>query len=396
VVAKLKIAHLLSSCKWTGVAEPVVTLSKTLGESGHDVTLFCASDPRGNLEKRAQGEGVMVDTSLKLSRRVSPLEIVRDLATLATTLQKARYQIVHTHLSHDHWIGALAARLSKSDIKVVRTVHNLRGTEKHWPQRFLFEKLTDRFITVSEAHKTLLSHHYRLSSREIEVVRGAVDLEKFHPSRDGMAIRKELGISARDPIIGIVARFQMRRGHRFLLEATGALKKQIAGLKVLLVGKGEFRPHLEQMVRDLNLQETVIFTGYRDDDLPEMYALFDVNVFLREGNDGSCRALLEAMATGKPVVAFGVGAIPEIVRHGMTGYLVPPDEVKALTESLSLLLSNKDRAVQMGKEGRRVIEQCFTRELQARRVEEIYKNVVLNQTPHLKGTEISLNVNDRQ
>jgi glycosyltransferase involved in cell wall biosynthesis len=128
----------------------------------------------------------------------------------------------------------------------------------------------------------------------------------------------------------------------------------------------------------------VIFTGYRDDDLPEVLAALDVFVLLAPGSEGSCRAALEAMAVGKPVVAIQVGALQDIVLDGETGLLVEPQAQTALAHAISRLLRAPEQARHMGLRGRQRIEQVFSRQRQVDEVLQLYRQ--LHATQHASSS----------
>src|SRR4029453_15564543 len=139
--------------------------------------------------------------------------------------------------------------------------------------------------------------------------------------------------------------------------------------------RGEHRPALEILVRELGLGATVVFAGYRGADLRAVLAGVDCVVLLGVGSEESCRAVLEAMAVGRPVVAAPVGAIPEIVVDQETGWLVEPapDPVAARMEATLL---DRGRARRMGQAGRRRVEAQFTPSRRAERVEAVYSQAL--------------------
>jgi glycosyltransferase involved in cell wall biosynthesis len=178
------------------------------------------------------------------------------------------------------------------------------------------------------------------------------------------------------PVIGMVARFQPHRGHAILIEAMARLQKLFPTIRLLLVGRGEHQPVLERLVRDLKLEQCVVFTGYRDRDLPQIYAAMDVAVLLASGSDGSCRAALEAMAVGRPVVGFPVGALPETIVEGVTGHLVPEGDIDKLTDCLAALLSDRSRMQAMGEAARKRIDSEFTEAVRLERTESFYRSLL--------------------
>ncbi|HET9855615.1 MAG TPA: glycosyltransferase family 4 protein, partial [Methylomirabilota bacterium] len=143
-----------------------------------------------------------------------------------------------------------------------------------------------------------------------------------------------------------------------------------------LVGKGEARAPLEALVGELGLAREVLFTGYRDVDLPGVLQALDAFALMGAGSDESCRAALEAMAAGRPVVARRVGALPETVVHGVTGLLVDDDRPESIAAALRALVSEPERAAAMGKAGRARAQALYGSDAHAARVEAVYEDAL--------------------
>lgn len=367
----LNVIHILASHKWTGPAEGVVTLCRDLKQRGHHVRFFCTSDPRRLLTDKAIERGVIPEEGLWLSPK-HPILTALDVGRLRQLLKKERPDILHLHLSADHWIGALAARWSTVSTRVIRTIHHPRTIRPRPARRWLFESATDGFITLCDQDRQELLRCYQVGSKSMAVIHGAVDTARFHPDLDSRPIRAEFGIGPSTPVVGMVARLQPHRRHEIMLEVLVRLKKLLPTVRLLLVGRGERQPALEDQTRELGLERHVIFTGYRDRDLPSVYAAMNVKVFLAGGSDASCRAVLEAMACGLPVVAFPVGALSETIVSGVTGYLVSEGDIEQLSRRLAELLGDRGKARKMGEAARQRIEEAFTEEHRASRTEDFY------------------------
>jgi len=378
-MSKLKIVHLFANHKWTGPAEGVVTLCRDLKNKGHDVRLFCTPNPRRLLADQAVQRGVTPESDLWLARK-HPVLSARDVRRLREILRRERPDILHLHLSTDHWIGALAARWSGGATRVIRTVHNVRTIERRPFRSWLYESLTDGFVTLCEKDREKLRRTYRIDIKPVSVIHGAVDTGRFRFDTEARLGRAEFGIKMTTPVVGMVARFQPRRRHEILIEAMTRLQTLFPTIRLLLVGRGEHQPVLEQIVREKGLERCVVFTGYRDRDLPQIYAAMDVAVLLAAGNDGSCRAALEAMAVGRPVVGFPVGALPETILEGVTGHLVAEESAERLAACLAALLSDRSRMQSMGEAARKRIEAEFTEAVRLERTEAFYR-ALLNPSP---------------
>jgi glycosyltransferase involved in cell wall biosynthesis len=150
-----------------------------------------------------------------------------------------------------------------------------------------------------------------------------VDGSYFRPRPKNEKLLAEFGVRADEPVAGIVARVQKHRKFDLLLNAVERVVKEIPHFKFLIVGRGTHIDTLaRQPVKQRELEKNVIFTGYRQDDYRDVLNLLDFKVFLTPGSDGSCRAVREALACGKPVVAFRTGILPELIKDKKTGILV--------------------------------------------------------------------------
>jgi glycosyltransferase involved in cell wall biosynthesis len=369
----LSILHLLSNRWWTGTAEPVLALTQGLLERRQKVTLGVpAGSQVADLARKA---GVPLLEGLQLDPHFRPSAWLQDVRTLSAFLRRTPIDVLHTHLSHDHWLALSAVTLlnpSRGHVPLqLRTVHTLRPP-RSLSNRWLLRHGATHLITVSSMLQRDLAARLQIASSRISAVAGAVDSQRFHPALSGAHIRREFGMSPTTPLVGIVARLAPSRGHLTLVKAFAQVHTAIPAARLLIVGKGEFRPQIEARVAELGLAEAVIFGGYREDDLPEVLAAMDVFVLLAPGSDGSCRAALEAMAVGKAVVATRVGALEDIVLDGETGLLIPPHAHTALAHAISRLLRAPEQARQMGLRGRQRSEHVFSRQRQVEEVLQLY------------------------
>jgi glycosyltransferase involved in cell wall biosynthesis len=256
--------------------------------------------------------------------------------------------------------------------RLVRTVHHRRAVHTGPVARWLVGR-TDALVAVNEGIAERLRAAGAAAGR-VTVVPGAVDVQRFAPDADGRPVRMELGLGDA-PVVGCVARMVPGRGHDILLRAAARLRERLPEARVVLVGRGEHRPALEALVRELGLGATVVFAGYRGPDLPAVLAALDCVVLLGTGSEESCRAILEAMAVGRAIVAAPVGAAPEIVADGETGWLVPPVP-EAVAARLEATLRDRASARRIGEAGRRRVEARFTPSRRAELVEAVYVEVL--------------------
>jgi glycosyltransferase involved in cell wall biosynthesis len=369
----LSILHLLSNRWWTGTAEPVLALTQGLLDRRQQAVL--AAPAGSQVEELARKADIPLLEGLHLNPRFHPWSWLHDVRTLSMFLRRTSVDVVHTHLSHDHWLGLSALTLLNPPPKRVpiylRTVHSLRRP-RSLSNRWLLRHGAAHLITVNSILQQDLIQGLQVVPSRVTAIAGAVDTQRFHPDLSGSLFRRASAISSTTPLVGIVARLAPSRGHLTMVDAFAQVRAAIPGARLVIVGKGEFRPQVEQRIGELGLTDATLFTSYREDDLPEVLAALDVIVLLAPGSEGSCRAVLEAMAVGKAVVATRVGALQDIVLDGETGILVAPQAQTALAHAISRLLRAQEQARQMGLRGRQRIERGFSRPRQVEEVLRLY------------------------
>jgi glycosyltransferase involved in cell wall biosynthesis len=366
------VLHLVANRWWTGSAEPVIRLLTGLRARGHHVELGLIAGDR--FEQKAREAGLEPVAGLSLAVRGNPIHAVADLRRVRKIVRTHRVDVVHVHHSHDHWLGWLG----RGGAVLVRTFHNARAVRLGWPATALYRR-TDALIAVSREIEER-ARRAGIPADRLARVDGVVDLSRFEHGDGGAAIRKEFELGDA-PVLGCVARLAPRRGHELLIRGFQLLLRDQPRARLLLVGKGEARARLEALVGELGLGRKVLFTGYRDADLPGVLQALDAFALMGAGSDESCRAALEAMAAGRPVVGRRVGALPEAVVHGVTGLLVDEDRPESVATALRTLLAEPARAAGMGEAGRERARALFGPDAHAARVERIYEKALQRRGP---------------
>jgi glycosyltransferase involved in cell wall biosynthesis len=164
------------------------------------------------------------------------------------------------------------------------------------------------------------------------------------------------------------------KGIKYFLQAAAGLAKRFPDVRFLIVGDGASRPELEQQARDLRLEGTVLFTGFRVD-VPELLQEATVSV-LPSLSEGLSNSLLESMASGVPVVATRVGGNPEVIEHGVTGFLVPARDSEALAAAMGRILEDANLAAQFGQAGRQRVARLFSLERSVSETELLYQRLI--------------------
>lgn len=342
----MRVLHVEGGSRLYGGAQQVLYLLEGLAGRGHANLLVC---PAGCALARAAAPFAEVhglpmhgDADLALAWRLRRL------------IRATRPGLVHLHsrIGADLW-GGVAARLTGTPVVHTRRVDN---PEPRWLVALKY-RLHDRVIAISEGiGRVLLSEG--LPPEKLRVVRSAVDRERYAGPCDRGATAARLGVSARALLVGVVAQLIPRKGHRFLLEALPPLVKAHPGLQVLFFGQGPLEAELRGLVETLGLAGRVRFAGFRDD-LNKVLPCLDLLVHPAT-MEGLGVSLLQAASAGIPILASAAGGIPEAVRDGVNGVLVPPGDAAALGAALGRLLGDAALRRRLGEGGRELMRREFS------------------------------------
>lgn len=252
--------------------------------------------------------------------------------------------------------------------------------------RNLLEKATfDHYLLgrphVLVATSQVTSENYTdLSSRKqyIEIIHNAVDTEYFTNGLYDKFFLTEKGLNDGSFTIGLIAGIWKSKGHHILIEALPEVLKVCPKVRVLMVGgsrtrQADYIMRLHTRMWELGIADRVIFTG-EITDMPPVYDALDLVAFptLKEAFG---RTLIEAMAMKVPVVASATGGVLEVVKEGMTGFLVPPDDSKALAAAIIRFIEDPELRIRMGEQGRKWIEDSFSITSHVKKTEELFSQV---------------------
>ena len=248
--------------------------------------------------------------------------------------------------------GRLAAWLGS--LPVICSALHSTGLPNHVERlNRLLAPITDAFVAVARPHGRYLAEHEGCPAAKVEVIPNGVDVDRFAPRQADAALRDTLGLPQAAPVAGIIAALRPEKQHDLFLRAAALVHRQSPQCHYLIVGDGPLRAGLEALAGELGLTGVVHFLGTRDD-VPQLLALLDVFV-LTSKMEANPVSILEAMASGKPVVAPRVGSVPETVLDGRTGYLVVPDNADEVAAKILELIADPVRAVALGQAGRQEV-----------------------------------------
>lgn len=344
----MKVLHIEAGKHLYGGALQVVFLLGGLRKLGGEHLLAC---PVGS---------AIAEAARPVASRVHEIEMRGDadvglVGRLRRLIRAERPDLVHLHSRRgiDVW-GAIAARLEGIPVVLSRRVDN---PEPRWlvPLKY---RLYDHVITISEGIRRVLLAQ-GVPQDKITCVHSAVDTERYRPGcHDAAWFRAEFDLDEQALTLAMAAQFIPRKGHRTLIEALPAVLDQHPNVRVLLFGQGPLLPDIQALVQQKGLERVVTFAGFRRD-LERILPCVDVVVH-PASMEGLGVALLQAAACGRPIVAGRAGGIPEVVRPGLNGELVPPENPHALATALAALICNESLRNQYGQAGREYVVSRFS------------------------------------
>jgi glycosyltransferase involved in cell wall biosynthesis len=374
----VRIAHVATTISLNQIVLNQMVYQKN---KGHDVV---AIGPDDEWAEGIRAKGIPL-IGLPFKRHSLPATGLAALQTWTTCLRE-RFDVVHTHNALPGVTGRIAARLAGVPC-VLHTWHS-------WPARLprpLHIAIGFRLlepVATALAHAVLFLNPDDMAAwaeirgvarSKARMIGNGINVDEFanRVSPDARRrVRAELGIDDGTWVITKVARLEHpRKGHDFFLAGVKRLRDEARRpIVALLVGSGDDRPAVEAVVRQLGLEPTVRFTGYRKD-VPDVLAASDVSA-LTSPFEGVPRALMESMAVGVPVVGTNVPGTRMLVHSGESGLLVPMGDVEALAGALATLCEDSALARRLAEAGQRRVKQHFNEPVVAERVLRVYEHIL--------------------
>ena len=306
----------------------------------------------------------------------SPATEARVFLALAERVRRTRPAIVHTSLFPANWRGAIAAALSARPLFIasVRNMGAWMGPGRRFVEGMVLRS-ADAVIVNSEAVARDLVVNAGARRSTIRVVPNGVDLDLYRPPRDGEGdLCEELWSDRGSECVGAVMSLTSKKNPFLLVEAARRVVAARPGTRFFIAGEGPLRFEIERRISGAGLAGRVQLVGLRSD-VPELLRSIDL-LALPSDREGLPNVVLEAMATGLPVVATAVGGTPEIVREGLTGRLVPPGDPETFARAIVEILSEPGASSRMGQEGRRVAISEYGLGTMVERTQALYSDLL--------------------
>ena len=368
----LKVLHIISKLPIGGVENQLLLVLKNYDREKFQ-PFVCSLSEKGEIGQEIEKIGIKVFALNKL-KHTFDYSIIKDICDI---IKRERIQIVRTHQYHANFYGRIAAKKSKVPC-IVASVHNVYTRDKKLHRRIInrfLARFTDKIIAVSEEVKMDILKYDRISEDKVQVIYNGVDLNAFNESFDKEQIKSKLGINPNVPVIGTVGRLTEQKGHIYLLQAILKLKHKFPDIKVLIVGDGPLMDELKSYTSSSGLSNNVIFTGFRRD-IPALLSIMDIFVFPSLW-EGLPNALIEAMASGKAIIASNLPQIKEVLVSDGLGILVPPKDSDSISQSINFLLKNEKIVKKMGNLAKNMACTRFNIENTVKIYEKMFEKILI-------------------
>lgn len=386
----MRVTHVITRLIVGGAQEN--TLASVLGlrqKPGAEARLVSGLTigPEGSLEPEAAAVPGLLTVVPELVRPVHPLKDCLALRRLTVLFRADQPDIVHTHSGKAGLLGRVAARRAGVPA-IIHTIHGpsfgaFQGIAANAAFRAA-ERFAGRFTTHFVVVANAMTEQYLAAGigRRDQYTRifSGFPLEPYLSACNDPALRERLGIRANDFVVGKIARLFKLKGHDDLFAVAPELLRKCPRLKILLVGDGEWRGRFEQMAKSRGVENHFVFTGLvPPHEVPRYVGIMDALVHL-SSREGLPRALPQALAAGKPVVAYDCGGAREVCLDGETGFLLKPRDLEGLTEKLLVLAGNPDLCRRLGQRGQELVRQWFPVERMIDDLDSLYR-MLLTERP---------------
>lgn len=372
----MKILFVIDGMEFGGGERVFLQLIRQLEKEKYEIFAACAPD--GDFGNRLKEMGIPVEP-LRMENRFNPFAILK----LARIIRKRGVQIVHSQGARADFFARMSILFSRNCRLVCTVAMPVEGFNVGALRKWIYglfdrfsERYVDRFIVVSEVLKKTFINNHKIPPEKVIKIYNGIELQEYQlrdPHASSRKIRTEYNIDENFLLVGAIGRMVWQKGFEFLIEAVPEVLNKYRNVKFLFAGEGPLKKSLEMKCETLKVKDNIIFTGFRRD-VREFLSAIDLLVIpsLREGFPF---VTLEAMASGKPMVATMIDGITEQITSGENGLLTPPKDSLALAEGILRLINDKEFAKKIGSEARKKVEECFSIEKMVSETKKVYHSL---------------------
>lgn len=378
---RIRIAHIQLLPLLSGVQRVTLEELVRLDPDIYDRTLICREP--GPLSEELERHGVHCQFCPDLTRPIAPHLDYSALRTLQRMMREGKFDIVHTHSSKTGILGRLAATWARVPA-VVHTVHGFAfPAAKSRAARYLYRTIEqiggrncNAVVCLNENDRNIAERELGISRNCLHVIPNCVDPIHFAKasSAERHAIRNELKIPVDVPIVTMVGRLWRQKSPQTFVEAAARLIKNGSRAHFVVIGDGELRTGLEDIIHENNVTTQLHLLGWRSD-VPRILAASDLFV-LPSLWEGMPLAILEAMASHLPCIVSDIPGNRDLVADGKNGFLFPAGDIETLTDRIEVLLTDPHRCRQFGEASRLIVERDYDISTRNRVIQRLYSELL--------------------
>jgi glycosyltransferase involved in cell wall biosynthesis len=369
-IEKVTVVHIVEDLRIGGLERIIASIVQGLDKKRYKAAVWCLSEG-GEIADELNIQGVEVKV-LGMKSYYNPLRIM----ILARMLREENVTILHAH----GYFGSTFGRLAAIAARVPVIISHVHSTYSGYSKRNiiierLLSKFSDTIICISKAVRDFVIKVEGINEKKVHVIYNGVHA----PVVSGKASRHTMGLCDDDIVIITVASLTSHKGHEVLLDAIKSIASKFKTIRLLIVGEGPLEKSLRFYTDKLDLSSRIIFMGQRSD-IYELLSLTDIFILPSVEREGLGIALIEAMASGLPVIGSRVGGIPEVIEDNTNGLLFSPGDAGELARAIDILSSDKRLREQLGSNGRTLFEQRFRADSMIERIDLLYNELLRKNT----------------
>lgn len=357
------ILHTESSMNFGGQELRICIEMEGLKKYGIDSILACK--PNSKIASIAKSKGLKY-YELPFSSSFCPISISK----IFSIVKKHKVNIINSHNSKDAWNSVLVCKIL--GIPFVRSRHIALKLRKHYISKMIYTALADRVLVTGEYIEKMLIEN-GVKSEKIYRIPTGIDIQKFSEQNKD-SFKKELGIGNDTFLVGFVSVVRSDKGPHYFVRSIPYALKQIQNVRFVIVGDGNFLNKTKALAEELGLKEYIIFTGHRDD-IPSIMRALDVFVLPAIKPEGVPQAVLQAFASGTPVIASDIGGVNEVAIHGKTAILVKPKEPEKLAKAIIQLIHDKNLQLKIVNGGKKLVTE-YSLDNMLLKMKYFYENLI--------------------
>jgi len=370
---RASILFVIDGLEFGGGERLFLQLSSELRDRYH---VFVAASGGGKFALEVKKLGIEL-FSVSMIRRLSfkPIRQIIDI------IRHNKIDLVHSQGARADFFARLAGRAARVPHIVSTVQMPVEGFEVSPVRKKIYrlmdqfsEQYVERFLVVSDSLKKTFIEQRGIAAQRVVRIYNGIELDQYRPDAVKANLRNRWGISKETPLIGAIGRMVWQKGFEFFIKAIPKILVVTPNARFLLVGDGALRPNLENLARELDVYDRIIFTGFRSD-IQQLLSTLDVLV-VPSLLEGFPMITLEAMAMATPVVASRIHGITEQIVDGKEGILIPPRDPEALATAVQRLITDKQFGVNLGTAARRKVESSFSIAKMVNETEQVYSSLL--------------------